>query len=437
MRGKEYNMTFSLELTQSYLTLLREETLPAIGCTEPVAVALCAAEASACLLKEPYRLHLEVSPYILKNGMHVGIPGTAGLTGLDLACALGSLLPHPEKQMTILGDVSDEKLSKAKAIVQSGSVSVGSADTPYKVWVDVRIDAADGHWARAVIQGTHTHVLLVEKDGQPLRTDRCQESESRDMPAITLESVYAFATTVPQVDLEFLDEIIRVNTRIACEGLARDYGLCVGRHLANSPDAAQQVIAVTAAAADARMSGCQLPVMTNMGSGNQGITASLPVIETAHLLGASHEQLLRALAISELVAMEVKTHIGRLSALCGCSIAAAIGAASAMVFLRGGNFEQIAYAVNMMVGDVTGIICDGAKPGCALKIATAVSAAQRAAVLALSLEHTVQPYGIVSSDVEATIQNLGTLGRDGMGNANDVVLRMMLDGRHDENVLRL
>ena len=426
-----------MELTQSYLTLLREETLPAIGCTEPVAVALCAAEASACLLKEPYRLNLEVSPYILKNGMHVGIPGTAGLTGLDLACALGSLLPHPEKQMTILGDVSDEKLSKAKAIVQSGSVSVRSADTPYKVWVDVRIDAADGHWARAVIQGTHTHVLLVEKDGQPLRTDRCQESESRDMPAITLESVYAFATTVSQADLEFLDEIIRVNTRIACEGLARDYGLCVGRHLANSPDTAQQVIAVTAAAADARMSGCQLPVMTNMGSGNQGITASLPVIETAHLLGASHEQLLRALAISELVAMEVKTHIGRLSALCGCSIAAAIGAASAMVFLRGGNFEQIAYAVNMMVGDVTGIICDGAKPGCALKIATAVSAAQRAAVLALSLEHTVQPYGIVSSDVEATIQNLGTLGRDGMGNANDVVLRMMLDGQHDENVLRL
>ena len=430
-------MTFNMELTQSYLTLLREETLPAIGCTEPVAVALCAAEASACLLKEPYRLHLEVSPYILKNGMHVGIPGTAGLTGLDLACALGSLLPHPEKQMTILGDVSDEKLSKAKAIVQSGSVSVRSADTPYKVWVDVRIDAADGHWARAVIQGTHTHVLLVEKDGQPLRTDRCQESESRDMPAITLESVYAFATTVSQADLEFLDEIIRVNTRIACEGLARDYGLCVGRHLANSPDAAQQVIAVTAAAADARMSGCQLPVMTNMGSGNQGITASLPVIETAHLLGASREQLLRALAISELVAMEVKTHIGRLSALCGCSIAAAIGAASAMVFLRVGNFEQIAYAVNMMVGDVTGIICDGAKPGCALKIATAVSAAQRAAVLALSLEHTVQPYGIVSSDVEATIQNLGTLGRDGMGNANDVVLRMMLDGQHDENVLRL
>lgn len=430
-------MTFNMELTQSYLTLLREETLPAIGCTEPVSVALCAAEASACLLKEPYRLHLEVSPYILKNGMHVGIPGTAGLTGLDLACALGSLLPHPEKQMTILGDVSDEKLSKAKAIVQSGSVSVRSADTPYKVWVDVRIDAADGHWARAVIQGTHTHVLLVEKDGQPLRTDRCQESESRDMPAITLESVYAFATTVSQADLEFLDEIIRVNTRIACEGLARDYGLCVGRHLANSPDAAQQVIAVTAAAADARMSGCQLPVMTNMGSGNQGITASLPVIETAHLLGASREQLLRALAISELVAMEVKTHIGRLSALCGCSIAAAIGAASAMVFLRGGNFEQIAYAVNMMVGDVTGIICDGAKPGCALKIATAVSAAQRAAVLALSLEHTVQPYGIVSSDVEATIQNLGTLGRDGMGNANDVVLRMMLDGQHDENVLRL
>lgn len=430
-------MTFNMELTQSYLTLLREETLPAIGCTEPVAVALCAAEASACLLKEPYRLHLEVSPYILKNGMHVGIPGTAGLTGLDLACALGSLLPHPEKQMTILGDVSDEKLSKARAIVQSGSVSVRSADTPYKVWVDVRIDAADGHWARAVIQGTHTHVLLVEKDGQPLRTDRCQESESRDMPAITLESVYAFATTVSQADLEFLDEIIRVNTRIACEGLARDYGLCVGRHLANSPDAAQQVIAVTAAAADARMSGCQLPVMTNMGSGNQGITASLPVIETAHLLGASREQLLRALAISELVAMEVKTHIGRLSALCGCSIAAAIGAASAMVFLRGGNFEQIAYAVNMMVGDVTGIICDGAKPGCALKIATAVSAAQRAAVLALSLEHTVQPYGIVSSDVEATIQNLGTLGCDGMGNANDVVLRMMLDGQHDENVLRL
>ena len=429
-------MTFSRELTESYLTLLREETIPAIGCTEPVAVALCAAEASACLLKEPYRLCLEVSPYILKNGMHVGIPGTAGLTGLDLACALGSLLPHPEKQMTILGDVSAETISKADALVKSGGVSIRSANTPYKVWVDVRIDAADGHWARAIIQGTHTHVLLVEKDGQTLRKDRCQEAENRDVPAITLESAYAFATTVSSKDLEFLDEIIRVNTRIAREGLARDYGLCVGRHLANGADAAQQVIAVTAAAADARMSGCQLPVMTNMGSGNQGITASLPVIETAHLLGSSHERLLRALAISELVAMKVKTHIGRLSALCGCSIAAAIGAACAMVFLKGGNFEQIAYAVNVMVGDVTGIICDGAKPGCSLKIATAVSAAQRAAVLALSLDHPVQPFGIVSSDVEATIQNLGTLGRDGMGNANDVVLRMMLDDQHAENAFQ-
>ena len=429
-------MTFSRELTESYLTLLREETIPAIGCTEPVAVALCAAEASACLLKEPYRLCLEVSPYILKNGMHVGIPGTAGLTGLDLACALGSLLPHPEKQMTILGDVSAETISKADALVKSGGISIRSADTPYKVWVDVRIDAADGHWARAIIQGTHTHVLLVEKDGQTLRKDRCQEAENRDVPAITLESAYAFATTVSSKNLEFLDEIIRVNTRIAREGLARDYGLCVGRHLANGADAAQQVIAVTAAAADARMSGCQLPVMTNMGSGNQGITASLPVIETAHLLGASHERLLRALAISELVAMKVKTHIGRLSALCGCSIAAAIGAACAMVFLKGGNFEQIAYAVNVMVGDVTGIICDGAKPGCSLKIATAVSAAQRAAVLALSLDHPVQPFGIVSRDVEATIQNLGTLGRDGMGNANDVVLRMMLDDQHAENAFQ-
>lgn len=421
---------------EGYLALLKNETLPAIGCTEPVAVALCAAEAAACLHACPDRLELDVSAYILKNGMHVGIPGTPCLTGLDLAGALGSLLQHPEKQMELLGAVSQETLAEAKAMLEEGKVTVNGADTPHKVWVEARVYAADGHWARAIIQGAHTHVLLVEKDGQALRTDRCLEAESKDMPTITLEAAYAFAKTVEIEKLAFLDEIVETNTRIAHEGLARDYGLCVGKNLVNAGDSLQQVIAVTAAAADARMAGCQLPVMTNMGSGNQGITASLPVIETARLLGASHEQLLRALALSELVAMEVKTHIGRLSALCGCSIAAAIGAACAMVFLKGGSFEQIAYAVNVMVGDVTGMICDGAKPGCALKIATAVSAAQRAAALALSSDCTVQPFGIVASDVEATIANLGTLGRDGMSNANDVVLRMMLGGQRAETAFR-
>lgn len=419
-------MCSAQQFQHPYTALLKREIQPAIGCTEPVAAAVCAAYAAQCLGKPAVRLRVEASAYILKNAMHVGIPGTNGLTGIAMAAALGSLLQHSEKNMEIFGALTPEIVTAARALLDGGGVEVALAENSPKVWVDSTVFAEDGSWARAVIQGTHTHVIRLERDGRICRSEPpIQEGADGEAGAMKLKAIYDYAMGVPLEELAFLEEVIRVNCAVAEEGLSRPYGLRVGSTLA-AEGSWEYAAAYTAAAADARMAGCMLPVMTNMGSGNQGLTASLPVIAAARRMGCGREALLRALAASELAAMNVKLYIGRLSALCGCGIAAGIGAACGLVLLRGGGYETMVYAVRTMVADVAGIVCDGAKPGCALKVATAVSAAQRAASLAMANGLAEGQYGVVSQTGEDTLRNLGLLGSEGMGAANETILKILL-----------
>ena len=416
----------SAQQPHPYTALLKREIQPAIGCTEPVAVAICAAHAAQCLDMPVTALRVEASAYILKNAMHVGIPGANGLTGIAMAGAIGSLLQHSEKNMEIFGGLTPEIAEAARAMQEAGHVKVALAENSPKVWIDATAFAEDGSWARAVVQGTHTHVIRLERNGSVCHSAQLiREGAEGEEEAMPLRAIYDYAMGVPLEELAFLEEVIRVNCAVAEEGLARPYGLRVGSTLA-AEEGGECAAAYTAAAADARMAGCMLPVMTNMGSGNQGLTASLPVIAAARSMGCGREKLLRALAASELAAMDVKLYIGRLSALCGCGIAAGIGAACGLVLLRDGGYEAMVYAVRTMVADVAGIVCDGAKPGCALKVATAVSAAQRAASLAMANGLAEGQYGVVSQTGEDTLRNLGLLGSEGMGAANETILKILL-----------
>lgn len=421
-------MSFPASLASSYMDLLHQEIQIALGCTEPAAVAFCAATAAESLKKPVFRLAVEASPYILKNAMHVGIPGAKGLSGAPIAAAIGSLLQQSERKLEIFEALTDEMVGLARSMVDEGRVTIRIAQNDEKVWIDTRAFAFDGSSARAVVQGDHTHILLVEREGKTLHAAAKLPQAQTCGPRMMLRDIYTFCMTTPPENLACLEDVIRLNGAVAQRGLEESFGLQVGRMVAQSRFVkGDTAVAMTAAAVDARMDGCMMPVMTNMGSGNQGLTASVPLIATAWAQGSSHEQLLRALAMSELVAMDVKANIGRLSALCGCGIAAGIGAAAGMVVLYGGTYEQVLYAIQTMAADVAGMVCDGAKPGCALKVATAVSSAQRAASLAMSGERTPGHFGIVSHNVEKTLANLGKLGDSGMGAANGEILRMLME----------
>lgn len=415
-------MTSNATPFRAYQDLLFSEIQPAIGCTEPVAIAFCASAAAEGLGAPVQRLAAEVSGYILKNGMHVGIPGTHGLTGVPLAAAIGSLLQHSNLEMEIFSAVTQDVVSQAQRMLRQGDVTVRAADTAEKVLIDVRAFDAEGHCSRAVVQGAHTHLVLLEYDSKPMYKAPYQAETVLERPDICLEEIYTFCTEVPLDVLLPLEKVIQVNTEVARYGLTEECGLSVGR-----ASEADKTVSFVAAAVDARMAGCTLPVMTNMGSGNQGLVASLPLVEMSRQQGSTREQLLRALALSELVAMDVKLHIGRLSVLCGCCISAGIGAACGMTMLLGGGWKQIEYAFQTMAADVAGVICDGAKPGCALKAATAISAAERAAHLALKNGLACGHYGIVAQRPEKTLEHLAALGKEGMAGSNEQILRFMLE----------
>lgn len=418
-----------------YLAILKSEISPALGCTEPAAAALASAHAARCLGTAVDRLELRVSQYILKNGMNVGIPGT-GMIGLDIAAALGALSAAPDRELLVLNGLSADQKEAAREMVRNHTVQIGLAETAEKVYIQA-IAFGGEHTAEAVISGTHTNLVLLRKD-EAVLLEKAQEKprgeqQKTDDEAMTLEGIVRFVDAVEVSQLEFLSEVIRINRSIAEEGLTNDYGLKVGKTIleggrANliSNDVASFAVACTAAAADARMSGCDKPVMSTAGSGNQGLTASLPVAAIGWKLELPPETVLRALAASILVTIHAKRHIGRLSVLCGCSIAAAIGSCCGIIYLFDGGLEAMQRGVSTMVADISGVVCDGAKPGCALKIATAVNSAIRSATMALNGLGADFHDGIVSMDVEKTFQNLGTLGNEGMADTNAAILTMML-----------
>lgn len=416
-----------------YIRLIRSETAPAMGCTEPAAGALCAAAAAAQLGCAPESLAVEVSSYIFKNAMNVGIPGT-GETGLDIACAMGALCPKPELGLSVLGEFDPGLLPEARRLARNTRISV--AEGVPKVYIRA-VAHGGGSYGEAVIRDTHTGIVYLGRDGVPsMEKDMAPSSapESGGEGAqLDIPGIWQFGQEVPVSALYFLRELVQVNCAMAEEGLSHPYGLQVGRQMHSgtaagliAEDTANFAAAYTAAAADARMSGCEQAVMSVAGSGNQGLTATLPVIAVARKSGKPEEVMLRALAISILTTIHAKEYIGRLSVLCGCGVASSIGVTAGVVYMLGGTLEQAEMGIRTMTADISGIVCDGAKPGCALKIATSVGAAMRAASFALSGIGASAHDGIVAGDVEETLKNLGELGADGMAAANQVILDMLL-----------
>lgn len=412
------------------IALIQDQIRPAVGCTEPGAAAYAAAVAAQTLGETPERLTVSVSRNILKNAMGVGIPGT-DMVGLPIAVALGALCGDAGAGLAVLHNITDEDVAQAQKLVDAQGVQVCLSDHPQKLYIDVLAEAGE-HSARTVIAGTHTNIIRIEKDGQCISTgDGAEESGAAGAGAeLSLKEIDDFVRSVSSEKLNFLRECIDMNSAISQEGLEHPYGLGIGQSiyetLPENNSEENYALAVTCAAADARMGGCTLPVMSSCGSGNQGLTATLPVIAVARKRGLSEEDTFRALAYSLLVTIHVKQHLGKLSALCACSVGASIGTACALTYLDGGTLQQIGHCVDNVVADVSGVICDGAKAGCALKIATGVSSAFRGAMLAMKNRNASALDGIVGHDPEASVDNLGNLCNTGMLDTDRVILDMLV-----------
>lgn len=419
-----------------YQSLLHREIAPALGCTEPAGAALTAACAAKCLGCIPEEILVRTSQYILKNAMNVGIPGI-GMTGLDIAVTLGALSASPEKELMILSGISPEKKRQAKAMTEQGKVRIELASTEEKIYIEVQVRAG-AETAKAITAEAHKNITYVEKNDRVCyrkeRKIRKAEETAEEIYTVTLEEILDFSEHTALENLEFLREVIQINREIALEGISHKYGLQVGKNLMDGTenglvgqDAANYAAAMTAAAADARMAGCEKPVMSAAGSGNQGLTATIPIAAVGEKLELGEEKILRALALSILLTVHTKHYLGRLSVLCGCSISSAMGVACGIVFMLGGTYAQMTWAINSMVADISGVVCDGAKPGCALKIATAVQSAVRAANMALNGSGADSHDGIVHVNAEKTLENLGILGNWGMKDTNRIILDLMLE----------
>ena len=431
------------------IELIRKEVKPALGCTEPIAVALAVAKAmeiieDKCNFSNPqwrmdsdYSIKIEVSGNILKNGMGVGIPGT-GMVGLHIAAALGAVCGKSSYGLEVLHDLDESTIQKAKEMVENNLVTVGLADTDHKLYVKATIESKCEHCASAVIEDDHDRIVETCFDDNVLSSLRGEDKrEVADTKttldyALTVKEIFDFATSVNYEDIAFILESRTLNLALAEEGLKGNYGLKVGYSICHNSnkevfgeDFLSYAMSLTASASDARMAGCTLAAMSNSGSGNQGITVTMPVIAYSLRYGTSDEQLARALTLSHLIAIHIKGYLGKLSALCGCVIAST-GSACGLVYLRGGNYEQICSAIKNMIGNITGMVCDGAKVGCAMKVASGVSCALQSAVLARGGICISEHDGIIEKDIEKTIQNLGRIGSVGMQNTDNMILDIMV-----------
>lgn len=421
------------ELRHQIIDLIKREVVPAVGCTEPVAVALCVAKATEILGKTPEKIQLRLSGNIIKNAMGVGIPGT-GMIGLPIAVALGALIGKSEYQLEVLRDVTPEAVEDGKHYIAEGRIDIFHApDAPSNLHIEVTA-SAEGHEVRTVISESHTNFVLIEKDGEILlKKEQTGDSENSvsDDTELTLRMVYDFAMTAPLEEIDFILEAKRLNLAAAEFAMKGDYGHSLGVTVkrygecffGDTPVA--HAIELTSAACDARMGGAPVAVMSNSGSGNQGITATMPVVSFARDMNATDEQTIRALTLSHLTSIYIKQSLGRLSALCGC-VVASTGASSALVYLMGGGYDQVADAVKNMVANLTGMICDGAKPSCSMKISSGVSTAMMSAMLAMEHRAVTSAEGIIDDDVDRTVRNLTSIGRDAMTETDRLVLKIMV-----------
>ncbi len=420
---------------QSIISLIRSEVVPAIGCTEPIAVALCTARATELLGTVPEHIEVLLSANILKNAMGVGIPGT-GMIGLPIAIALGALIGKSDLELEVLRDVTPEAVERGKQMIEEKRISIGlKPDITEKLYVEVVV-SAEGHCAKAIIAGGHTTFVYLEHDAEVLldNTKALSSGEAAEAECnLNLAKVWEFAMTTPLDEIRFMLETRRLNKAAAEQSFTGRYGHSVGRTLHCERQRAvmgdsifSRILSYTGAACDARMAGACIPVMSNSGSGNQGIAATLPVVIYAEETFASEEQTIRALTLSHLTAIYMKQNLGRLSALCGC-VVAATGSSCGIAYLMGGEYHHIAATVKNMIANLTGMICDGAKPSCAMKLTSGVSTAIISAIMALEGHQVTSVEGIIDDDVDATIRNFARIGRYGMDQTDRIVLQIMTE----------
>lgn len=420
------------------LEILKQEVTTAVGCTEPGAIAFAAATAAAHCQGELVEVEVLLSPGVFKNGYAVGIPGT-GAKGIPLAAALGALIKEPEKELAILKDLGQEQIEAAKKLVRQRKIAVKYDWDLDGIYVQIRLRTTEDKCI-VIVKGAHTRVESVVLNGQPvfLSQGRLQAiSRQKQLRALGLKNLIFKAQELPVAELEFLLEGLEQNYKIAEAGLKDKTGVGVGYGISNlmkekiiRHDLINETRCLVAAAADARMQGSHLPVSTSFGSGNQGILTFLAIGEAAKYLKASEEQLLHALAIGHLVNGYVKEVTGKISPLCGCAIAAGLGVTVAVSWLLGNSLAGIKGAVNNLLGNITGMVCDGAKGGCSFKLATSAGEALMAAFLAKREIAIKEPEGIVAGDIEDSIANLGLIGKVGMSNLDRTMLSIVTEEQH-------
>lgn len=424
---------FTKQEREQIIALIHQEVVPAIGCTEPIAVALCVAKATEALGKRPEKIDVQLSANILKNAMGVGIPGT-DMIGLPIAVALGALIGKSAYQLEVLKDCTPEAVAEGKRMIDSQIITIGlKADIEEKLYIEVTCEAGTDR-ATAIISGGHTKFVYVSRNDEILLDKRTSDAAQAETASVdlNLKKVYDFATTAPLEELTFILEAKRLNKQAAERSFEGNYGHELGKMLRSSGTEQRimgnntftHILSYTSAACDARMAGALIPVMSNSGSGNQGIAATLPVVIYAEDNHKSEEELTRALILSHLTAIYIKQNLGKLSALCGC-VVAATGSSCGITYLMGGDYQQVSFAVQNMIANLTGMICDGAKPSCALKLTSGVSTAVLSAILAMEHKCVTSVEGIIEDNVDRSIRNLTQIGSVGMNETDKLVLNIM------------
>lgn len=414
------------------IRLIKREVVPAIGCTEPIAVALCVSKAARLLGKEPEKIKVLLSANILKNAMGVGIPGT-GMIGLPIAVALGALAGNPDYQLEVLKDITSDDVERGKQVIAENRIDIQLKENiAEKLYIEVIMSAGPDE-TTAIISGGHTCFVYEARNGNVLLDERISAvaEESEEDGSLSLRKVYDFALTAPLEEIDFILDSARLNKAAAEASFKGDYGHSLGKSLRNDNERRvmgdsvfTRILSYTSGACDARMAGAMIPVMSNSGSGNQGIAATLPVVMYAEENQKSREEMIRALVLSHLTVIYIKQSLGRLSALCGC-VVAATGSSCGITYLMGGGYEEMTYAVKNMVANLTGMICDGAKPSCAMKLTSGVSTAVFSAMLAMEHKCVTAVEGIIENDVDRTIHNLTRIGAQGMNETDRLVLDIM------------
>ncbi len=417
------------ELYNAYVNILREELVPAMGCTEPIAIAYASALAKKALGCMPQSVKVWASANIIKNVKSVVVPNTGGKRGIAAATAAGLVAGNPETKLQVLSGITDSQRAEIESFLQNTGLEVLQSQKPYIFNIQVEVKA-NGHTAYAEIAGQHTNVISVKYDSTDIISKEYQEvtSEPQNRYLLTVEDIIDFANEVDLNDVkEILERQIAYNTAIAEEGLTGKWGAKVGLTLLNAygNSVHNKAKAYAAAGSDARMNGCELPVIITSGSGNQGLTTSLPVIVYANEMGVSHEKLLRALVVSNLVTIHMKTYIGRLSAYCGAT-SAGCGAGAGICYLHGGNAHSVSHTVVNAVAINSGMICDGAKSSCAAKIASAVEAGLLGFQMQQQKTQFYAGEGIVTKGVENTIKNVGQVARLGMAETDKEIIQIMI-----------